>query len=269
MEMKAEINPGIPPLGATPEKAGQLWALVLATDAVESGAQSHLEPIAALSLVRDALNRAAAVVDDSRICLVISQENLGQLHAQRWHLVRSNMFVEIRQRGTAHGVLLALIGILQRDAAARVVLLPSRHQIFDEMSLRGSLRYAAVRTTWQAQEMLILGIEPEPAYHLLPGVPVGRSDRRGAFEVAPTDEGRVLRDPGILAGPADGFLQLIERRLPDIVTQARAAVAQGAYSREETAANALLATRLRGLDFHRDVLAGQERHLRVVPVPRR
>jgi hypothetical protein len=34
------------------------------------------------------------------------------------------------------------------------------------------------------------------------------------------DEGRLLNDPGILAGPADAFLQLIERRLPEIVTQA-------------------------------------------------
>lgn len=242
--MKREIIPGVLTLGARRENIGQLWALVLTTDAIEKGdgngaadptdpqvpKQSRLELSAALPLVRDALNRAAAVAHRTRICVVITPEHYLRVEPQLWHLLRSNVLIQSEQRGTAHGVLFALLRILQRDAAARMVLLPSTHEVRDEISLRGSLRYAAAHTALRPQ---------------------------------------VLGNTRILAGPAREFLQLIERRLPDIVRQARAAVAQDQHGREDGRAAADLSARLRGLDFYRDVLAGQERYLSIVPVPRR
>ena len=137
-----------------------------------------------------------------------------------------------------------------------------------------SLRYAAAHTIVRPDDLFILGIEPETRDLDLPGIVVGRNDRRGAFEVAQlvekasaesrhaAVEGRLLWNTGILVGSAWALLRLVERRVPDIIMEAQALLRDAS-----PVAEAELNARLQGLDFHRHVLPGNERYLSVLPVP--
>jgi hypothetical protein len=170
---------------------------------------------------------------------------------------------------------MGLLRILQRDPAARIVVLPSGYPVHDEKPLTRSLRYAAAHTVLRPDELFILGAEPEVSAAELPGIVVGPDDHRGAFGVAQlvdkssaaphhaVIERRLLSSTGILAGSVHAFLRLMERRIPDIVVEAQAVI-RGA----DPAVAAELNARLRGLDFHRYVLRGQERYLSVLPIPR-
>lgn len=71
------------------------------------------------SLLADALNRAAAVAPQERLCAVVAAQ-----HRQWWAegildcIPDSNVFVQPRNRGTAHGILLSLVKISARDNRA-------------------------------------------------------------------------------------------------------------------------------------------------------
>ena len=153
--------------------------------------------------------------------------------------------------------------------------MPSSHDVRDERPLARSLRYAAAHTIGRPDDLFILGVRPPTRDLDLPGIVAGPDDGRGTCEVAQlvvkaSDapphaevEGRLLWNTGILAGAAWTLLRLIERRVPDIIMEAQAAI-RGA----NVAVTAELNARLRGLDFHRDVLPGNERYLRVLSIPR-
>ena len=167
----------------------------------------------------------------------------------------------------------AALGALALHAAPAAAQVEAHSQ---EVHAYGGELFGDDLTVARPDDLLILGVEPESLDLDLPGIVVGHDDRRGAFEVAQlvekasaapdhaAVEGRLLRNTGILAGSAWALLQLIERRVPDIVIEVQAVV-RGA----NPVADAELSARLQGLDFHRDVLPGNERYLSVLPVARR
>jgi mannose-1-phosphate guanylyltransferase len=245
---------------------GQLWALVLATQRIEHEADSLLGYV---------VNRAAKTAHRERVWAVMTQQHRRKLKGPLWFLPASNFIALPEPASTTFGIIVGLLRILQRDPAARILVLPANHDVRNEKPLMRSLRAAAAQTTVRPDDLFVLGVEPDAHDRDFPGIVVGRDDRRGAFEVEQllenssenpphaVPERRLLWNTGIVAGSAWALLRLIELRVPDIVAQVQAVV-RGTNPEAEIELNA----RLLGVDFHRDVLPGYERYLSVLPVPR-
>jgi mannose-1-phosphate guanylyltransferase len=231
------------------------------------------------SLLQEAVQRARAVVAPERICTIVAAD-----HRQWWadHLEDvspENLIVQPQNRGTANGILLPLLAILERDPDARILLLPSDHHVRDEERLAGALRYAASppETAWA--EIMLLGLTARTADtelgYIVPNREAGHTHHgvNRFVEKPELDQAQRLIEHGalwnafIIAADAPALLKLFERRYPDIVAAMRDAVRGNAGGLAPDAALAELYEALPELDFSRNILQGQEQHLRVLPVP--
>src|SRR5215470_9287009 len=109
------------------------------------------------TLLEDAMHRAATVVPVERIATIVAAN-----HERWWNGLRSSMgdriVVQPSNRGTAHGVLLALLHILERDPNARILFLPSDHYVRDEHTLAAAMQSALDMSD---DTLVLLGITPE------------------------------------------------------------------------------------------------------------
>jgi mannose-1-phosphate guanylyltransferase len=231
------------------------------------------------SLLQEALNRALAVVSESRTCAVVAEQHRrwweGALHA----LPAKNVIVQPQNRGTAIGILLPLLHILSRDLEARVVLLPSDHYVRQEALLTSAIRQALECLQGRYHESVLLGLKPEDPDPDLGYILPGSSDGRGALTVArfvekpPAAMARELIAAGglwnafIVVSTALSLLGLFLARIPDIVNAMRAAQESDEDGDSGGAAMIELYKKLPTLDFSRDIVAGQESAFRTLPVP--
>jgi mannose-1-phosphate guanylyltransferase len=237
------------------------WALVLA------GGDD-----ASASLLVDALQRAEAVAPPERLCIVVAAQ-----HRARWSdgvlggLPESNIFVQPQNRGTAHGILLALVSIAARDPQAIVVALPSDHYFADEEAISRLLHRAAAIAGENRDTTYLLGVEPDEAD---PGLgyilPSSKSRRRWTrivrFDEKPTmSQARLLVELGalwnvfIIAASVRALLSLYDSSFDSTMAIMR--------SGDRAAVDGLYRT-LPTIDFYRDILQASERNLRVLPIPR-
>ncbi|HUY83994.1 MAG TPA: sugar phosphate nucleotidyltransferase, partial [Steroidobacteraceae bacterium] len=231
------------------------------------------------TLLDAALARAAAVASSDRTCVVVAKDHRYWWEPQLRALPAANIIVQPRNRGTANGILLPLLGILQRDAGARLVLLPSDHHVSEEEVLARALRRGVEQLRWRGDAVTLLGIEPEMPDPQLGYIVPGPGDGCGAFEVI-----RFVEKPGaaqareeiargalwnafILISTARALLDLFWRRSPQIVTAMREALRRAAGVEGQGSALDELYEKLPTIDFSRDVLQSQEARLRVLPVP--
>lgn len=231
------------------------------------------------SLLREAVARAAAVAAPERICAIVAAQHRRWWSAQLDDLDAANVIVQPRNRGTAIGLLLPLITILERDPQARIVVLPSDHHVLDESRLARALRYAAAPPASQWAEILLLGLEPtapDPQLgYIVPHREAARAHHAVERFVEKPDAARArqLLEQGalwntfIIAADAQAMLKLFERRCPDIVTAMRDAVRGTSGGRAADEAIAGLYETAPDLDFSHSILQGQEQHLRVLPIP--
>jgi len=210
-----------------------IWVIVLAVGDGHDAGHSATTP-ASLS---EQLNRAAALAPRGRICAVVTQEQRRTLGAPLWILPRSNVLARPDKIGTAHGILLALLRISERDPHARIVLLPSNQHANDEGSFLDSLRNAAAESANKPENVILLSVERDAA------------------------------DASIVVGRARGLLNLFE---PEMVAAMRATRERVADAHAALIATEALLERLRlpYLDFHRHVLPGQthRRGLHMLPL---
>jgi mannose-1-phosphate guanylyltransferase len=202
------------------------------------------------SLLDGALRRAECVAPVERICAVVAEQ-----HALWWStslagLDPNNVFVQPQNRGTALGILLALVQICERDRNARVVILPADHHVADETVLARSLGQAVLAARARPANAVLLGVapeEPDPALGYI--VPAGDL-RAGSAPVA----------------------WFVEK--PD-VAEAEALIARGALwnsfilaARADVSSTlADLYLRERAVDFSRDVAQRYAALFRVLRVP--
>lgn len=231
------------------------------------------------SLLEETLERAQVVSPRTRICAVVAAQHRNWWRPSLWSAPAANVIVQPRNQGTANGILLPLLYVIERDPAARVVLLPSDHYVRDESVLANELRTAMTQLAFRHQEILLLGIEPEEADAELGYVVPGRADRHGTRTVEEFVEkpsptlARALIDRGavwntfILAARATALLGLYERRYPELVVEMRAAVRRELRTNSNGWAIGELYERLPEIDFSRHILEGQEDALRVLSVP--
>jgi mannose-1-phosphate guanylyltransferase len=230
------------------------------------------------SLLQEALLRAERISPPGRIGTIVAAQHRRWWSAPLAALPAENITVQPENRGTAVGVLLPLLRLELRDPHARVVLLPSDHHVRDEDTLARTLRNATRHLARDGDDVLLLGIEPdEPDPEL--GYVVPASD--GGGDVMGVD--RFVEKPApalaatlvaqgavwnsfIVAAHLPALLHLYERRAPELLAALRVAVRRDAVAGSQ-AAVAELYRGLQTLDFSRDVLEGQEAHLRVATVP--
>lgn len=221
-------------------------------------------------LLQEALQRAASVAPLQRICSVVAEQ-----HRQWWtpllsYLPEKNVISQPQNRGTAFGILLPLLQIVERDADATVVLLPADHYLRDEKVMARSLRRAAVLAQADRSSIYLLGVEPdEPDTELgyiLPatGAQYGVSGVLRFIEKPNAIRARALLDAGalwnvfIMAASVRTLLSLFDRQFATIIAAMRGF--EGAHLDS-------VYQNLRSVDFSRDVLQGRESMLKVLTVP--
>jgi mannose-1-phosphate guanylyltransferase len=189
-----------------------------------------------------------------------------------------NIIVQPANRGTANGILLSLLHILGRDPDAKVVFLPSDHHVGDEMVLQGSLREAVKRLSDHADEVLLLGLQPDEVDPELGYIVLGEIDgvlhRVGRFvEKPPLELAARLTAAGalwnalIVVVRARALADIFDRLFPQVAAEMRAAVTSDAACTMEPTATKRLYERLRDADFSRNVLEIMPHRLRVLTVP--
>jgi len=267
----------------------ETWVVVLAggdgtrlsaltkTDAGDSIPKQFCSLDGGPQLLEEALQRAQRIVPRERVCAIVARQ-----HQRHWIPVVSslpprNVIVEPRNRGTANGVLHGLLSVLELDPAARTVFLPSDHFVRDEDTLASSVRAVAERVATDLSTVTLVGIQPDDVDpelgYILPGAPLGCDISRVArFVEKPDPESArelILRgavwNSFIFAAHGIRLLQLIQGRVPEIVAQMKAALAQD-RGRSSAAVDGLYG-RLPVLDFSRDIVEGAEEALALSTAP--
>ncbi len=221
------------------------------------------------SLLELALARAARVAAPERICVVFGAQHQAWWNPRHVTLAHENVIVEPHNRGTAIGILRAVLTVLARDPDARIVFLPADHYVADEDVLAHGIRRAMAECAAVDSRLVLLGIDPEEPDPELGYLMPGWSVNPGLFTVRrfvekPTAaaaawliaQDRALWNSFIWAARGDAMRDLIARRVPEIVAglahamRATEGRPTGAATIELTTLYASLPT----LDFSREVL---------------
>jgi mannose-1-phosphate guanylyltransferase len=228
-------------------------------------------------LLEDAVNRAEAVAPAQHICSVVAAK-----HRRWWAnllhtLPPQNIFVQPDHRGTAYGILFALLQIQMRAPDSVVIMLPADHYVVDEATMARSLRIAANLASDNQALVYVLGAEPDRADQEL-GYIVPSEQRREAaagverFVEKPAMQiARLLIKEGalwntfIFAASVRALLSMFEGRFAPTITTMRDAITGGAQAR--FVALELLYQDLEVCDFSTDVLERHEQMLQVLRVP--
>lgn len=182
------------------------------------------------SLLGETLRRAEGLSPRDRILVVVSASHERFWRDELRGLPPENVIVQPEARGTAVGLLLPLLSILQRDPGGDVIALPSDHHVDDEAALRRAFASALVAVRAEPGRIALLGITPDapdPQYGwIVPEAPLAEGEVRGIelFVEKPDLETAVsLQTRGALwssflvATSALGMLHAFEDAQPELV----------------------------------------------------
>ena len=230
-------------------------------------------------LLEDAIKRAQAVAISQHICSVVAEQHRRWWSSALKALPAQNIFVQSNNRGTAHGILFALLQIERRASNSVVVLLPADHYLTDETTMARSLRTATNLAADNEGLVYLLGAEPDHPDQEL-GYIVPSEHRRDAaagvvrFAEKPTTEKAraLIRDGAlwntfILAGSVRALLNLFEGHFASTREAMRHALDLAQSELVGPVALELLYADLESHDFSRDVLERHEQVLQVLRVP--
>ena len=225
-------------------------------------------------MVRWALARARRVAATPRVLVAVREQHRGFWEGALADVPRENILVQPENRGTAAGVMRALVEIQSREiTTAPVVLLPSDHYVQDERVLHEALGAALGNACRGDAPVVLLGISPvaqEPGYGwIVPASPGTFARVRRFAEKPPAPQVReMIRDGAlinslILAARAHVLLALIARVFPETLR------AFQRFAREPEGAPEVrrLYEALPSMDLSRDVLQRSTAFLSVVRVP--
>jgi len=225
------------------------------------------------SLLQETLARARRLSPPDRIVVVVAKQHRRWWSDQLGDLPRRNLVVQPANRGTAAGVVLPLLEILDRDPAARVVALPSDHHVRRERAFDEAIGGALNALAGHPEDLVLLGItpdSPEPEYGWIVPARGGASgcarvesfvEKPDATRARRLHRGGALWSSFVFAAAARPLAALVERQIPGLV----AALARARGSRSDLER---LYPSLPTADFSRDVLQRDPTRLLVVAAER-
>ena len=95
------------------------------------------------------------------MCAIVARRHEPYWRRALGSLPARNLITQPRNCGTANGLLLAVLHILERDPLARILFLPADHYVLDEVSLVNALRNAVTLPTHTDGSLLLIGIKPD------------------------------------------------------------------------------------------------------------
>lgn len=230
-----------------------------------------------VSLLHDALSRAQSVTKAERTCVVVSEHHRLWWQALDLRIPDQNVIRQPRNRGTATGILLPLLKIMQRDPKAGVLVLPSDHFVRNEAALAASLRAAMRSVRQHPDQIVILGISPDeadPELGYIVAETDGDPDLRAVTEFVEKPSAAVARtlvarggvwNSFIFAAHGAALLRAFEERCPRLVTEMRHIIASSGHMAQHELLD--LYEHAPDLDFSRDILQRSPSMLRVLTVP--
>jgi len=231
-----------------------------------------------MSLLEETIARTKGLCARDRICVSVTEQ-----HRQWWSgplrgLPAENIVIQPRGRGTAYGILLPALRILARDPAATVLVLPSDHHVRDEEALRRAMRHAIAAAASRSEQVFLLGVEPDepdPELGYVLADPQPRDTVRIVRHFVEKPQHRedinqlicqgAMWNSFIFAAALPGLVSLYEAGDASTLRAMRTALEQDRLNCSRAAIRRLYEN-LRDSDFCKDVLAGQERRLGLVPV---
>ena len=225
-------------------------------------------------MVRWALARARRIAPQAQVLVAVQAR-----HRQFWQraladVPRDNLLVQPGNRGTAAGVIRALVEVQSRGSTLDpVVLLPSDHYVENEPVLHGALA-TAVRAAWRGDaSVVLLGMSPggqDGGYGwIVPATSAAMAHVHRFVEKPPAPHVREMITEGalinsfIIAARAHVLLALVGRVFPDIL----AAFQRLAHRLHDALEADRLYACLPPMDLSRDVLQRATPYLSVVRVP--
>ena len=259
-----------------------LWALVLAGgDGTRLQALTRLIAGAPIpkqycrilgdrSLLETTLARIAPLVPQERTLAIVNRGHLPLAGPQLAAIPASNVVVQPRNLDTGPGLLVSLLALARRDAAATVAVFPSDHDFRDEAAFRRHVARMAFLVAAHPERIALLGARPdcpESGYgYIAPGRPLvgpGEAFRVVAFheKPAPAQAARIMGRGGlwnsfVMVGRVARMLELVREVRPADVA------ALAAIPAEPDALGAAY-ERLASWNFSRDFLARVPEHLMV------
>jgi len=228
------------------------------------------------TLLEETLDRALAITDEEHVVCIVAES-----HRQWWHsfqglLPDRNLVVQPRNRGTANGIVLPVLHVLDQDPDARILIMPSDHFVRDEQALIQGMRRAMRAVATHPDHLLLLGIAPDEADpdlgYIQPGAAVGPDVFRVAsfVEKPPATVAETLVRSGglwnsfIMAAEGQTLLDLYANGYPEVVL----AMIEAIRADRSGAGRGLrrLYDYLPDIDFSRHVITGSEDRLRMLPV---
>jgi mannose-1-phosphate guanylyltransferase len=230
-------------------------------------------------LLEDAVHRAAAVAPAPHICSVVAAKHRRWWANPLHTLPQQNIFVQPANRGTAYGILFALLQIQMRAPDSVVIMLPAHHYVVDEATMARSLRIAANLASDNQALVYLLGAEPDrPDQEFGYIVPseqrreaaagVERFVERPAMEIArQLIKDGALWNTFIFAASVRALLSMFEGRFAPAITTMRDAMGLTGSAQARSVALELFYQDLEACDFSTDVLERHEQMLQVLRVP--
>ena len=228
-------------------------------------------------LLQDAVARAGSVALPSHICTVVAAQHRRWWTSALSALNESNVFVQPQNRGTALGILLAVLTLEMRNPAATIVLLPADHYFRDEDAITRGLRVAGNLASANGASTYLIGAEPASADpelgYILPAERVVEKPAliTGFKEKPNAEHARELIALGalwnlfIVAGSVSALLALFMEEHSDAVRAMREALKQRVDGQRDAIEK--LYEEIAPIDFSGDILEVHANRLHVLRVP--
>src|SRR5580658_3305836 len=265
----------------TPPMPRHLWAVLLAGGdgarlrdltmriAGDDRPKQFCPIVGAESLLRQTRARLDPLFSSDRQVFVVSSAHERYYSEELADAKDSMVIAQPTNRGTAVGIIAALVQILRADPDAIVAFFPCDHYYSNDESFRSIVRSATSAAEQFPGSLVIVGAEAEHAETeygwIEPGLALLETQTRPLYRVSRfwekpvLPQARALLKSGCLwntfvtIGSAATFLEVVCSEVPDVVLSITRALAD----------NDLESTyvRLPNVDFSRDILAHQAKRL--------
>jgi mannose-1-phosphate guanylyltransferase len=220
------------------------------------------------SLLRTTLARAGRLVPPERVLVVVAAAHERWWRAELSDLPVDSILVQPSNRGTATGLLYALLHLLEIEPEAALLVLPSDHWVEDEQALETVLRAAISASELQHGSPVLVGFRPTGNDCSLGWIVPGYGEEAvrlvaSFVEKPPPRTAAALLEIGslwnsfMLAADARVLVECCREALPYLVRSFEEAwprIGRNVDARKRQEAMAELFARLPSADFSRDVL---------------